>query len=73
VLPLLPRVCHVSEAHLRDGHLRDVDERLQVAAPAAAAAAMLSPSSISSSAVARTDAFDRAPIATPGGLLSACS
>ena len=32
VLPLLPRVCHVSEAHLRDGHLRDVDECLEVAA-----------------------------------------
>src|SRR5512132_452236 len=32
VLPLLRRVCHVSEAHLRDSHLRDVDERLEVAA-----------------------------------------
>lgn len=32
VLSLLPRVCHVSEAHLRHSHLRDVDECLKVAA-----------------------------------------
>ena len=32
MLPLLRGVCHLGQAHLRHGHLRDVDQHLQVIA-----------------------------------------
>ena len=40
MLPLLGRVGHLGQAHLRHGHLGDVDEHLQVAALRATAAAV---------------------------------
>jgi len=37
MLPLLRGVCHLGQAHLRHGHLRDVDQYLQITARATAA------------------------------------